>query len=83
MGTGKILEADIELHLALPIKKDLDGPPTLPATILPEVYGGWLPAGEKLIELIWKFLSAERVIGDVDDELKVHDERGGRAHRRW
>jgi hypothetical protein len=69
VGAGKLLETGVEAHLSLPIKQDHDGPPALPAVVFLQVHGGRLTTDEKLRELIRKFLSAEVVLGDVDDEL--------------
>ena len=83
---GKLLPAVLEEHLSFPVEPDLDGPPTDAAAFLPQVHLGRLPPVEKLSELVGELLPAERVGGDVDDELEVVEVAApliGRRRGRW
>jgi hypothetical protein len=70
MGAGEPLLAGVEGRLTLPVEQDLDRPQAKVATGFPQVNPGWLPAIEKLCELLREPLSTERVLSDEDGELE-------------
>jgi hypothetical protein len=66
---GKLLPADVEVHLLLPVEQDLHGPPAGSAACFPQVHLSWPAIVEKLPKLVRGLLLAERVTVNVDDEL--------------
>ena len=70
---GEHLPAGGEEHPALAVEPDLNGPTADAAACLPQVHLGRFPPVEKLGELVGELLPAERVGGDVDDELELVD----------
>ena len=70
---GELLPTVLEEHLSFPVEPNLDGSSANAAAFLPQVHLGRLPPVEKLSELVRELLPAERVGGDVEDELEVLD----------
>jgi hypothetical protein len=63
--------AGVDVHIPFLAEQELHRPPAKAPAYFPQGHLGWLPADEKVGELVRKLLLAERVVVDEDDELQV------------